>query len=179
MDEALVARIRDFAPSHSRSAISPPASSEAVGEAERELGFPLPALLKACYLEVGNGGFGPAYGILGLRGGYVSDCGTLVEFYRDLRDRQEPEGKRWKAGLLPFCEWGCGMFSCVDCQDASHPVCLYEYPYISPQDCTLPEFFERWMAGLEIHTHRGQLVEHWITNPFTGRKTRVFGWRRE
>jgi len=44
-----------------------PASPEAVDEAEEAFGFPLPGLLRRLYAEVGNGGFGPGYGIPGCR----------------------------------------------------------------------------------------------------------------
>jgi hypothetical protein len=40
-----------------------PASRAAVAKAEEAIGYPLPALLRRLYLEVGNGRFGPGYGI--------------------------------------------------------------------------------------------------------------------
>ncbi|MGP3934211.1 SMI1/KNR4 family protein [Nonomuraea sp. KM88] len=48
--------------------VLPVASSEAVAEAEAAIGYPLPSLLRRLYLEVGNGGFGPRGGIIGVRG---------------------------------------------------------------------------------------------------------------
>ncbi len=36
-----------------------PAAQEAVEEAERAVGLPVPPLLRRLYLELGNGGFGP------------------------------------------------------------------------------------------------------------------------
>ena len=47
-------------------AVAPPASPEEVAAAEASLGFELPPLLRRLYLEVGNGGFGPAYGLEGV-----------------------------------------------------------------------------------------------------------------
>src|SRR5688572_7984728 len=47
-----------------------PAPRSAVEEAEALAGAPLPPLLRRLYLEVGNGGFGPGYALLGLRGGH-------------------------------------------------------------------------------------------------------------
>jgi hypothetical protein len=56
------------------------------------LGFPLPPLLRELYTQVGNGGFGPGYGIFGLEGGYIDpdiindfQGGTLVEWYFSFR----------------------------------------------------------------------------------------------
>src|SRR3954464_14202084 len=43
------------------------ASHDAVAEAEAALAHPLTPLLRRLYLEVGNGGFGPGYGVLGDR----------------------------------------------------------------------------------------------------------------
>src|SRR5262245_41797485 len=43
-----------------------PVRREAVEAAEREFGYPFPALLRRLYLEVGNGGFGPGYGLFRL-----------------------------------------------------------------------------------------------------------------
>ncbi|MGP3921266.1 SMI1/KNR4 family protein [Nonomuraea sp. 10N515B] len=48
--------------------VLPAASSEAVAETEEAIGYPLPPLLRRLYLEVGNGGFGPRGGIIGVRG---------------------------------------------------------------------------------------------------------------
>jgi hypothetical protein len=95
-----------------------PASSDAVDEAEHALGFPLPRLLRRLYLEVGNGGFGPGYGILGVRDGFTDDLGdTALDAYRRFhslrRDFSVPDS------LLPICHWGCAIYSLVDCATAS------------------------------------------------------------
>jgi len=93
--------------------LGPPASMDAVVAAERCLGHPLPPLLRRLYLEIGNGGFGPGYGILGLREG---------NFGRT--PRSGFQGSAWDA-FLPadkclflLCTWGCAIYSFVDCADA-------------------------------------------------------------
>ena len=48
----------------------PPATRRQIRETERKLGFPLPPLLRLLYERVGNGGFGPCYGIVGGVGGF-------------------------------------------------------------------------------------------------------------
>src|SRR5216683_6367148 len=45
---------------------SPPATGEELAHAEAQLGFELPSFLRRLYLEVGNGSFGPGYGLLPL-----------------------------------------------------------------------------------------------------------------
>ncbi|MBM0275613.1 SMI1/KNR4 family protein [Micromonospora tarensis] len=80
-----------------------PAPVQAVEDAERVLGHPLPPLLRRIYLEVANGGFGP---VLGVAGGCTDDLG------RTTVDRLNP---REPAGLLPIAHWGCAIYSYVDC----------------------------------------------------------------
>lgn len=62
-----------------------------VESAEAKMGLGLPPLLRELYTQVGNGGFGPGYGVFGLEGGYTdpqiistdiisnSQGGTLIE----------------------------------------------------------------------------------------------------
>lgn len=50
----------------------PPASPAAAAEAETLVGTGLPKLLKELY-AIANGGFGPGYGLLGLRDGFTDD----------------------------------------------------------------------------------------------------------
>ena len=40
---------------------------------EKQLGFALPNLLTQLYSSIGNGGFGPGYGMLGVVGGAADD----------------------------------------------------------------------------------------------------------
>ncbi len=115
MPESLIPRIRDHVLALPKPLAFPPASEESLQEAEHRLGYSIPALLRLCYLNVANGGFGPAYGIIGVSGGYESHFGNLVETYEQLKGDSALQGLQWNEGLLPFCEWGCGIFSCVDC----------------------------------------------------------------
>ena len=49
-----------------RRELHPPVTPSGLDDAERRLGFRLPKLLGRLYLQVGNGGFGPDYGLLAL-----------------------------------------------------------------------------------------------------------------
>ena len=62
----------------------PPVETEVIASAESILSFGLPELLRQCYLRVGNGGFGPGHGIIGLADGYPDDLshGCLPELYQ-------------------------------------------------------------------------------------------------
>jgi hypothetical protein len=53
----------------------PPVTEQAVAQAESELGFFLPPLLRALYTRVADGGYGPGHGFLDFAG----DEWSLVE----------------------------------------------------------------------------------------------------
>jgi hypothetical protein len=53
----------------------PPLTGEQLEEAEARLGFAVPPSLRSLYESVGNGGFGPSYGLLGLSGGAKQEDG--------------------------------------------------------------------------------------------------------
>ena len=81
-----------------------PASAAAVERVEAALGVALPAALRRIYLEVADGGFGPAGGIEPLEG--------LLAAYRGLLAGGElPRDRAWPAGLLPVVArdpgWDC------------------------------------------------------------------------
>ncbi|GHO49652.1 SMI1/KNR4 family protein [Ktedonospora formicarum] len=71
----LLTRIR----AHWRPSIFPPATEEQVQETERQLGFPLPPLLRLLYTEIANGGFGPGEGIVGTPGGFRMTTPSLFD----------------------------------------------------------------------------------------------------
>src|SRR5262245_61993304 len=68
---------------HPRKPFRPTATKE-LQVAERAIGFKLPALLRAIYLGVANGGFGPEYGIVGIKGGAKLDGRTLETCYQQM-----------------------------------------------------------------------------------------------
>jgi len=152
----------------------PVATEEAVGVAETLLGLSVPKLLRSIYLRVANGGFGPGYGIIGVSGGHRSSLGTLVETFTEIRRGADYLGLKWNPQLLPFCEWGCNVFSCVDCADPGSPIFRSDECKVHPVNYGLEEFFRMWLDGRDLFNEGGpmrRVVE--ITNPFTGKKTRV------
>jgi hypothetical protein len=120
---------------------------------ESRFGFPLPPLLKRLYMEVGNGGFGPGYGLLGLGDGFRDDQGdTALESY-ELRRETDPSelGWNWPAGLLPICTWGCAIYSCIECsKPTAFPMVIFDpNVHVSRWDeCLFPECesFDEWIA---------------------------------
>src|SRR5262245_28031452 len=111
---------------HPRAAIRP-AIAKALQVSERTIGFKLPELLRAIYLKVGNGGFGPEYGIVGTKGGAKLDGCTLETCYEDMvKLEKENSDWRWPKRLLPLANYGCGMWSCVDCEYQKLPMILWD-----------------------------------------------------
>lgn len=169
MYETLLARIRPRITNH-----YPPVSEDLINQTEQQLGFSLPALLSECYLQLANGGFGPGYGVMGLAGGAASDFGNLLETYQQLKADHESVGEIWPTGLLPFCEWGCNIFSCVDCLDPQHPVSTFEAGTLTSQNYSIAEFFELWLNDIDLLDFNLPTTgDVEITNPFTGEKIRI------
>jgi len=157
----------------------PVVSPVAVAKAQADIGFPLPPLLKGIYTEVSNGLAGFPYDILGIDGGCASDSGTLVEAYVSFKTGGEYDTGPWKVGLLPFCDWGCAIYSCVDCTDSAYRIFTYEGSGVRPERYSLSEFFEQWLQGKVNRSHENaDVVTREIINPSTGKPTRVAGRRK-
>jgi hypothetical protein len=200
VDDKLIAGIKAFVSRHPPPKLAPDAMLSAedfrklgftpralfsvaskldVLKAEAELGFALPPLLAKLFLEVSNGIAGFGYDIMGLQGGCASDSGTLVEAYVSFRAGDAYQTGLWKVGLLPFCNWGCAIYSCVDCADSSYRVFTYEDSGAWPERYALPEFFEMWLKGKVVFSQENvEVVTREGTNPFTGKKMTFKGRRR-
>lgn len=115
----------------------PRATKEMLDAAEVELGFRLPSLLRAVYRFVGNGGFGPGVsggpiggGLIGVGGTepYLSTAQPIEDLYqqriRETRDLDRRE--RWPRKVVPFCDYGCASYACVDCSSPSARVLYFD-----------------------------------------------------
>jgi hypothetical protein len=108
--------------------VYPPASAHEVEQIEDALGSKLPVLWRRIYLEVGNGGFGPGYGLTGLISGAKDDQGdSALDLYRIFcqPDPEEPTW-HWPEGVLPVCHWGCAIQSCIDSRDPAGGVIRFD-----------------------------------------------------
>jgi hypothetical protein len=133
----------------------PTAPAEAVAEAESLIGYRLPPLLRRLYLEAGNGGFGPGYGILGLRGGHRDGTGrAALDLYREAHDISSRHWSFLPVSLLPVCYWGCGIYSFIDCSQPRGPIWGWDpnpgpagRQALFPQPLTLAGWLDRWVRG--------------------------------
>lgn len=143
----------------------PPADPVAVAEIEDLVGYPMPTLLRRLYLEVANGGFGPGYGVLGIRGGHgVSPEQTALKRYQNARAR----GGSIPSSLVPVCDWGCAIESYVDWADPDGRMWTLDpnpveaiTDALQPQEMALVEWLALWVQGV--------LFQPWVLqDPATG-----------
>jgi hypothetical protein len=111
---------------HPRNSVRP-ATAKALQDAEAAIGFKLPDLLRGIYTTVANGGFGPEYGIVGTKAGAKLDGCTLETCCQNMvKLAKENPVWRWPRRLLPLANYGCGMWSCVDCEYQKLPMILWD-----------------------------------------------------
>jgi hypothetical protein len=109
------------------SSLPEPVDAATLARAEAALGFRLPPLLADLYLRIGDGGFGPEYGLLPLLDSPPADERAAVPQYLANREsgRKDPDWP-WPEGVLPISHWGCAMYACVDCNSPDATVLLFE-----------------------------------------------------
>lgn len=142
----------------------PPADLDELETAEKVLGFRLPAFLRRVYLEVADGGFGPAYGVYPVREARAGHEETLVAARNKLA--ADPE---WPQLLLPICDWGCASWSCLDCRtDDGSVVTLAGVDGFRETGHDLRSWFRAWLAGADLWNEMftpGPMMS--VINPFT------------
>ena len=147
----------------------------AVADAESQLGFQLPPFFVRVLTEVGNGGFGPGYGILGLPpDGYVdSDLrNDLVGAYLEWRSYRDDPDWLWPSKLVALCNWGCATWSYLDCEKPQGRVLTGEandsgMVFHETAD-SLQEWLARWVDGANLSDEMYEVVgARKGINPFT------------
>ncbi len=139
-----------------------PASAQAIAEAEQSLDFALPPVLKQVLLEVGNGGFGPGHGLLGVRGGATDEHGnSMLDLYDGLSaPNPDDPGWRWPERLVPLCPWGDSTYSCIDCSVPEGRLVTYDANGYRPgtdlerlftaQDLAVDAWLRLWAEGVDL-----------------------------
>ena len=123
--------------------LAKPASTAVIAEAERKLGFELPPLLRTLYRKVANGGFGPAYGIIGLdENGWldVDHDVALPDLYAMFR-----RGDNWPDRFLPICNDGCGMYSIIDCNTVNAEMVFSGGVTLEGGGIAFEQWLEKWV----------------------------------
>jgi len=157
----------------------PPVALDAVRAAEARVGFSFPPLLVRIWTELQNGGFGPGTGVLGVPPrGYVDDdlgAEDIVAHYLGSVARALCPPR-----VVALCNWGCAIWSYVDCNDHRARVISSEGadtgdPF-SIRYClscdSLNEWLSKWLAGVSLFDDMHEVVGHRESmNPFTRRPT--------
>jgi hypothetical protein len=105
---------------------------------------------------VGNGGFGPGYGLVGLDSGPTIYDGDLVGHYLELiHNGPSPPYHPWPPQFITICDWGCNMTSELDWTDPNTAVFFFdgnhyepEQPWqtaMTPEAPSLYAWFEKWL----------------------------------
>ena len=113
----------------------PRLSREQIHDLETSNGVHLPVLLRRLLGEIGDGGYGPGYGMLPLitrKPGPKSS--SAFDFYRAYRGSAEEPGWSWPEGLVPLGDWGCLIFSCIDCHDPAGRVIRVAVGNFDPEE---------------------------------------------
>ncbi|MET7479983.1 SMI1/KNR4 family protein [Streptomyces sp. NPDC005648] len=104
-----------------------PVDAATVARAEATLGFALPPLLAELYLWIGDGGFGPEYGLLPLLDSApAGEPAAVVQYLANRKSARKDPDWPWPDGVLPISHWGCAMYACVDCRSPQATVLLFE-----------------------------------------------------
>lgn len=140
--------------------IAPPATVADLDASEANLGFTIPPLLRRLYTEVGNGNWGPVYGVYGIPiGGAAPDENDLVGFYLSCtapeRALEDPI-VQWPRGLVPLIGRGCVSWELCDFLRPPYPVYLLDgetwdpqrplVASLAPVAASLAERLEQWLA---------------------------------
>jgi len=134
--------------------VPPPVSADDIAEAERQLSFPLPDLLRELYATVADGGFGPSYGFIPLQkpdsdGSPQESAVLLYALFR--RGNRDTPSSPWPERLLPFLHWGCTILSCVDCSSPSLPVFRNDADgSLTAEAPSLEGWLNDWLAGRDL-----------------------------
>ena len=156
------------------TALYPPALAQDVREAERILAFKLVLLHFRLYTEVGNGGFGPGYGILGVGNGYVdADGRSLVDAHTFVSLIERQSGRVWPAGMLPLCAWGSAVWSCIDCKSKEGAIWTQHEAGLTRTRHSLQSWLEAWMAGTSLWEEMFDFETIEVRNPFSGQPTKA------
>lgn len=174
-DDQLIEALKEYrrgpgAPSRMRIG-GRPLSEREVQRAEVRLGFPLPSLLRRLYIEVGADVLDllPLLAVDAMDEDESQVPYTVVGWYRFDRDNPPTEEDladmtddasddilwEWPERLLMVADWGCNIYSCVDCSSPSLPVLMNDnnisWSTFAVQAPSLHAWLERGLGGEPLY----------------------------
>lgn len=116
--------------------------------AEQLLGFALPPFMKRVYTEVGNGGFGPGYGLAPLLTPSLFPEEDVYTKPSLVHTTLCYRGTHWPKTLLFICNWGCAIYSSIDCSTSQYPIVRsIQTEHIGIEASSLQEWLYTWLVG--------------------------------
>jgi hypothetical protein len=141
------------------------ATADALTTAEATLGFDLPRSLREVLARVENGGFGPAFGLYGVGApastGRACDERSIESCFVEFAAHPT-----WPRRLLPICDWGCAIWSCVDRE--SDLIVTSSNGAFASTGRSFFKWLEGWLDGVDLHAEMfGRGPDRAGINPFT------------
>ena len=154
-----------------------PVTPEMILEAEERMGCALHPLHRRLLQEVGNGGFGPGDGLVGLGPGGLDAHGRSLVELRDILwlDAETP----LPSTVVPLCDWGDGIWSCLDM--LTDTVLTLDESGLTDTKKGLRTWLSAWIDGANLFEEMFVFEESTMINPFTkqvitvGRPARAVG----
>lgn len=130
--------------------LSPAPSEQALIEAERAIGRPLPDEVLQLY-AIGDGGFGPGEGLMPLS--------EVIDRYREMtREPYGPLGQAWPKKLLPLFDEN-PVLSCID-MDSGEMVAW------DPEEIEDEDSDEDWQRSFKVeHPSLAAQMAEWLGRP--------------
>lgn len=169
MTDVLIKRLQKVAPVRGadlpppawEGGIPAPATSRQVDAEELLVGQPLHALHRRVLQEVGNGGFGPGYGLLGASPAGGDSGGESLAGLR----QKTLTSEQARAPIVPLAEWGSGTWAFCDVPTGE--VLSLSDLEIVRTGMTLHEWLDAWCQGEQLWKRVFVYRERTMINPFT------------
>lgn len=147
--EAVRARVATGRPTDDEHDVltPPPATPEALADAEAVIGFRLPPLVRRLYLEVSDGEVGPFGGFAPLE-----EMAELHAHYEE-PDPYPDCPPSPPAGVLFLCDFGCAMWALLDCREPEGRMWWWTEGERHKLTLTFPEWLGAWLAGDLTHQY--------------------------
>ncbi len=155
--------------------LNPPATLDQITKTEEQIGVQLPLILIQIYTIIGNGGLGPAMGLVGVDNSIhtgTGKCFNLAMVYADfVKNYHLFSGQEWPGNLLPFHQHGFiseqfephhffhEIYLCVDLHSSTEQLYLSLPVQMSldgidqlifPLECSISDLYKEWMADRDI-----------------------------
>ncbi|MFI1162155.1 SMI1/KNR4 family protein [Streptomyces sp. NPDC020801] len=161
----VAAKARDTRP-WGWTSLPAPVDAATLSRAEAALGFRLPPLLAGLYVRIGDGGFGPEYGLLPLLDSPpAGEPAAVTQYLANRAQGSEDPDWPWPEGVLPISHWGCAMYACVDCRSPEATVLLFEPNPGDPDRAWyvdaagLADWLQAWVDGTGWYDEAGEEFE--------------------